>query len=935
MPPIQRTAGGSRKVTKGYGNSGMTVGITKQEYNISKTVEELQMENKRLRAMFVALNFDGRAHFQSSTDSPFYDGDDGYKDEDHYFPTDAAPPPGQEGIMHSNGRGDMFEDLFTDMMYHSKKRADDRTRHDRTEKQTQSWTRQHEALVGAYMLFRPNGAPNPISAEASDRDFEIITYSIYGRSNEIFEHPHNSHSINESLVSLGYLGGAPEQPAVAFELSTLEVYRQLHRVCPSLSVEAFSRVLQHMSGEPRHTHLEDQLRIAYDEFLAIKRSIDSRCAQALARDSDSYFVQNICPPCTYELVGEIALFPRILLAVDGNNSLKMVNSDHKRGEARTDTRSLSDPRWLEPEEVDLFKDEVQNAQCGSTKHDIRLNFRLRSDPAWLNVNETEDLRQCIDVCVDRWKAAAPDAQKRMWSFFAVTGIFVAVCRHGHLYVVCDMVKSGELMKYPLAVVNKILERYGKDLAIGYDIMCAFYKTMQRSGKLGHKVAALCLQGVVPAFHGHAHNRKCQLFWHPMYIPGLGLTDFEEWHFAYNQYREALRRLAGLIPLFNKHCQQLQLTPEACEQLLNDKREHFVRDIVEEPGLAMRLDYAKLLTKLQAQEVVASEFWAIYDKITKDCRGYSSTDINRACARKNSARKRAAAIEKEVSDFEIDNAIPSRWKLDGPEYRAAVKNMNGRVYRRALERLERLVVQRLLELTKLNMSNTGYKQRVKISQALTSRAEAIKKAIGKYNKAADLLTPAHEHIDWAKIVQMVSLADFDLLKHPDLNLGELTWAQERYREVMHEHFQILRAQEEITRLNAERSASECGDATLAWELQWRRSNLLRIHTDVAERLVQTSRLKGFTGDLCPGRRIGRDSTITDNAPLPTWAVSVVRLQRIDERLMRRDMAVSPDPESSDSDSDLDLNSISSDIEGSDDRADRAGRLISLLEKWSVS
>jgi hypothetical protein len=31
------------------------------------------------------------------------------------------------------------------------------------------------------------------------------------------------------------------------------------------------------------------------------------------------------------------------------------------------------------------------------------------DIAWLNVNELEDLKDCADACVDRWKAAAPDA----------------------------------------------------------------------------------------------------------------------------------------------------------------------------------------------------------------------------------------------------------------------------------------------------------------------------------------------------------------------------------------------------------------------------------------------------------------------------------------------------------------------------------------------
>lgn len=82
------------------------------------------------------------------------------------------------------------------------------------------------------------------------------------------------------------------------------------------------------------------------------------------------------------------------------------------------------------------------------------------------------------------------------------------------------------MKYPLAIVNHLFEHLGPDLGLGYDIMCAFHKTLERSS-LGPNVAAQRLRGVVPAFHGHAHNRGCQVHWHPLYTDGVGLEDFEE------------------------------------------------------------------------------------------------------------------------------------------------------------------------------------------------------------------------------------------------------------------------------------------------------------------------------------------------------------------------------------------------------------------------
>jgi hypothetical protein len=100
------------------------------------------------------------------------------------------------------------------------------------------------------------------------------------------------------------------------------------------------------------------------------------------------------------------------------------------------------------------------------------------------------------------------------------------------------------MKYPLAMVKWILDHYGSDVGLGYDIMCAFWKTLKHSS-LGTKVTAMRWQGVVPAFHGHAHNRPCQIGWHPMYVDGVGLEDFEECErtFSLSNHLAASTRLA--------------------------------------------------------------------------------------------------------------------------------------------------------------------------------------------------------------------------------------------------------------------------------------------------------------------------------------------------------------------------------------------------------
>jgi hypothetical protein len=101
------------------------------------------------------------------------------------------------------------------------------------------------------------------------------------------------------------------------------------------------------------------------------------------------------------------------------------------------------------------------------------------------------------------------------------------------------------MKYPLAISNHLMDTYGEDYVIGYDIMCAFFKTLLHSS-LGSKTIALRLRGVVPAFHGHAHNRECQIGWHPLYVEGVGLEDFEECErtFAQSNNLAAITRLSS-------------------------------------------------------------------------------------------------------------------------------------------------------------------------------------------------------------------------------------------------------------------------------------------------------------------------------------------------------------------------------------------------------
>jgi hypothetical protein len=67
------------------------------------------------------------------------------------------------------------------------------------------------------------------------------------------------------------------------------------------------------------------------------------------------------------------------------------------------------------------------------------------DFAWLNIVEHEGVEKIADVCVECWQSAGPEAKKKMFALFAIAGIFIAVCQHGNLLAICDMICSGELL----------------------------------------------------------------------------------------------------------------------------------------------------------------------------------------------------------------------------------------------------------------------------------------------------------------------------------------------------------------------------------------------------------------------------------------------------------------------------------------------------------
>ncbi|KAG2112803.1 hypothetical protein BD769DRAFT_1364361, partial [Suillus cothurnatus] len=105
-------------------------------------------------------------------------------------------------------------------------------------------------------------------------------------------------------------------------------------------------------------------------------------------------------------------------------------------------------------------------------------------------------------------------------------------------------------KYPLAIIDCLLDVYGKNGGVAYDIGCAFSKTLNNSS-LGPCICALNFQMMVRAFHGHAHNQRCQIDWHLLSIEGTGHTEGEGCEYIFSSSNKLARSTHHASP-FDQH-----------------------------------------------------------------------------------------------------------------------------------------------------------------------------------------------------------------------------------------------------------------------------------------------------------------------------------------------------------------------------------------------
>ncbi|KAG1810628.1 uncharacterized protein BJ212DRAFT_1205925, partial [Suillus subaureus] len=293
-------------------------------------------------------------------------------------------------------------------------------------------------------------------------DIELV--DLFGRWRTPLQSQPSHIYPNETLIFYGYLSCSPLYPMVTISLHTLTAYHQLHRTCPWFSIQAQCKTLCHLHNIPYHAYLNTQFSAAYDVYLEILHHVKTRLNDALGQNTPNWWLLNSCLCCVYKLEGEPPLPFDWLVTVDGNNSLKHWASSTYGLQPQEDSQQPCSDYWVDQVAVNKFQNEVRT-------HMIRQSIFVYD---WEDVgSETQgsEFR-----CTERWQNAGPEQHKKMFAVFDESGIFIAACWHHFVLLACDMVRSGELAKYPLALLDHLMSILGENGGCAYDIGCAFAKT---------------------------------------------------------------------------------------------------------------------------------------------------------------------------------------------------------------------------------------------------------------------------------------------------------------------------------------------------------------------------------------------------------------------------------------------------------------------------
>ncbi|EGO00597.1 hypothetical protein SERLA73DRAFT_23851, partial [Serpula lacrymans var. lacrymans S7.3] len=250
--------------------------------------------------------------------------------------------------------------------------------------------------------------------------------------------------------------------------------------------------------------------------------------------------------------------------------------------------------------------------------------------------------------------------------------------------------------------------------------------------------------MVGAFHGHAHNRKCQLDWHPLYIEGTGHSEGEGCEHIFSSFNNLARgtrhastfhrhqaieqyftfwdadKYAALTTFFRNHYHEaskaintltaeleiikveLHLTETDFEWFYAEEQKHLTTLTQYPVKDQLYTRYIETLDELHTRQNEWGNARQMANNALSTSHSGSIQDINNALLqariRVDNAYARLQNSEKNVSDLEVQLCIKERWAIGSTEYNRYQEAKSISKYQTTVDNLECLTVMRLFELS---------------------------------------------------------------------------------------------------------------------------------------------------------------------------------------------------------------------------------------------
>ena len=202
------------------------------------------------------------------------------------------------------------------------------------------------------------------------------------------------------------------------------------------------------------------------------------------------------------------------------------------------------------------------------------------------------------------------------------------------------------------------------------------------------------------------------------------STFSPGSFILNNYRQALAIIREEGEKLNVLSTQLGVGPGDFERFTALEQEYLKNLQNEPPEVAHIVEYMEALDRLAKAKYdclddastatdgfnrsASDDALAQVQKLDYYIRekGYQAKEIQKTRARCTTSYTRFLGVQEQVLRIEEAYGIVERWTPMSPEYQEALITLNEQHYRRAVDSLERLIIQRLFELAKLGMSGVG-------------------------------------------------------------------------------------------------------------------------------------------------------------------------------------------------------------------------------------